>query len=162
MEPTNIIFLDIDGVMNTEHHLRRQQKETGTMKNRNWSPIACRHIMLLCKQFDACIVISSTWRIDHKMEELRSILKKNDIDPDLLIDTTPALVHEAKAGSFCRGDEIKRWLDENPCLNYVIIDDISPSEFLKDQQAHLVTVKPDKGFAVKQAAIKASEILSGN
>lgn len=162
MEPFNIIFLDIDGVVNTEHHLRWQKRQTGTMKNRNWSPVACRHIMLLCEQFDARIVISSTWRIDHEMHVLRSILDRNDINPELLIGATPILVHEAKAGSFCRGDEIKRWLEENAYRNYVIIDDLLPSEFLEEQHSNLVTVKPDKGFAVKQAAIKAGEILNGS
>lgn len=162
MEPSNIIFLDIDGVMNTEHHLRWQKRQTGTMKNRNWSPVACQHIMLLCEQFDARIVISSTWRIDHDPKELRGILEKNDINPDLMIGATPILVHEAEAGAFCRGDEIKRWLEENPHRNYVILDDLLPSEFLEEQHPHLVTVKPDKGFAVKQAAIKAGEILGGN
>lgn len=159
MGKTNIIFLDIDGVMNTEHHLRRQKLETGDMNNENWAPTACRHLILLCEQFNAQIVISSTWRIERDIQELRSILTLNDISPELLIGTTPILVHEAPPDTFCRGDEIKRWLSENSCRNYVIIDDISASEFLEEQQSHLVTVKPDKGFAISQAVVQAGEIL---
>ncbi|MDX1586143.1 MAG: HAD domain-containing protein [Balneolaceae bacterium] len=72
MSSENIIFLDIDGVLNTMHHLRRQKKETGKMSSNNWCPIACKHVTLLCEQFDAGIVISSTWRYNHSAEERNS------------------------------------------------------------------------------------------
>lgn len=157
---TNIIFLDIDGVLNTEAHLRRQ-KQTGNISNRNWSPIACRHISLLCKQFDARIVVSSTWRYSHTTDELREIFADNNIDPELVIGVTPDLMQEKQPQLFCRGDEIRLWLEENEYHTYVIIDDLPVSEFLKDQEPHFVLVKQDKGFAVKEAAVRAGEILSG-
>lgn len=162
MEPCNIIFLDIDGVMNTENYQYRHKLETGSTKNEHWSPIACRHLNQLCDQFNARIVFSSTWRTDKDVEELRKILAKNDIDPDLLIGITPDLEQEEQKDEFCRGDEIKCWLDENDCRNYVIIDDLPPSDFLESHRRHLVTVKPDTGLASKKAAEKAGEILSGN
>lgn len=162
MKPCNIIFLDIDGVMNTENCQYRHKLLTGSTKNEYWSPIACRHLTQLCEQFDARIIFSSTWRTDKDEEELRKILAKNDINPDLLIGITPDLEQEALAEKFCRGDEIKCWLDENSCRNYVIIDDLPPSDFLEIHRRHLVTVKPDTGFASKKAAEKAGEILSGN
>lgn len=92
--PCNIIFLDIDGVVNTMDYLRRQKQESGEMSNDNWCPIACKHIMLLCEQFDARIVISSTWRYNHTPEEFRDLLRDNDIDPDYMIGTTPALIYQ--------------------------------------------------------------------
>lgn len=159
MKTTNIIFLDIDGVMNTRQHLRRQKKKAGRISNTNWCPIACRHLNLLCEQFDAGIIVSSTWRYNHDIEELREFFADNNIAPELVIDATPSLIHEKSLGSFCRGDEIAGWLKENDCSTYVIIDDLQESQFLEEQQPHLVVVKQDIGFAEKEAAIKAGEVL---
>lgn len=161
MKATNIIFLDIDGVMNTHNYMRRQERETGKIVNEEWSPMACRHVKLLCKKFDARIVISSTWRIERDLQELRHILKNNNINPDLLIGTTPILAHEAP-DAFCRGDEIERWLDKHDYSDFVIIDDIPASESLEEQQSHLVIVDPDKGLAEKDAVKRAAKILDGN
>jgi len=166
----NIIFLDIDGVLNTEHHLRRQKVETGEISGSNWCPTACRHISLLCQQFYARIVISSTWRYNHSMESLRELLKKNEINPHYLVGLTPALIYMEGPDSYVRGDEIARWLEENGYLDpsastsaltstYVIIDDLSEKQFLKEQHPRLVRVHPDKGFAEKEAAVKAGKIL---
>lgn len=157
----NIIFLDIDGVLNTQKHLKRQHKETGHMSSLNWSPIACRHVSLLCDHYDARIVVSSTWRYNHNLDELRRFFTDNGIDPDLVIDSTPALIHEEQPGAFRRGDEIARWLEENDHGTYVIIDDLPESRFREEQQPYLVVVKQDKGFAEKQAAVRAGEILEG-
>lgn len=157
----NIIFLDIDGVLNTRRHLRRQKAETGKMSSNNWCPIACRHVTLLCEQFGGRIVISSTWRYDHTPEELRYLLKKNDIDPRFLVGITPALIHNEETGSFIRGDEIARWLKDHDYNNsqYVIIDDLPVDRFLKKQHHRLVRVHEPEGFAEKEAAVKAGKIL---
>jgi stringent starvation protein B len=114
---------------------------------------------LLCEQFDARIVISSTWRYSHSIDELREFFADNNINPELVIGVTPDLVYEEQPQSFCRGDEIRRWLEENEYHTYVIIDDLPASEFLKEQKPHLVVVKQDKGFSVKEAAVRAGEIL---
>lgn len=156
---TNIIFLDIDGVLNTRKHLQRQKQETGYMSSLDWSPIACRHVTLLCQQYDARIVVSSTWRYNHNLEELRQFFADNDIDPGLVSGTTPALIGERELGSYQRGEEIARWLEDHDCGTFVIIDDMPESQFLEEQQPHLVVVKQDKGFAEKQAAVRAAAIL---
>ncbi len=156
----NIIFLDIDGVMNTLQHLRSQKKKPGRVSNTNWCPTACRHVTLLCKQFDARIVVSSTWRYNHSIDELRTFFADNDIAPELVVDATPALMHEEPRRSLCRGDEIGRWLEENDYGTYVIIDDLPESQFLEEQQPHLVVVQQDMGFADKEAAARAGEILN--
>jgi len=155
----NIIFLDIDGVLNTRKHLARQKRKTGSMSSLNWSPIACRHVTLLCKQFDARIVISSTWRYNHTLDELRSFCADNEIAPELVLDTTPALIHEEQMGTYRRGDEIAGWLEDNDWGNYVILDDLPKAAFLNKQHPHLVQCQQDKGFAEKKLAIRAGDIL---
>lgn len=168
------IFLDIDGVLNTHHHLRRQKIETGSMHGSNWCPIASRHVRLLCEHYDARIVISSTWRYNLGLDDFRGLLKQNEIPPHYLAGTTPALIYMEGPGSYTRGDEIARWLKENgnysstspppstltSTLSYVIIDDMEQEQFLQEQRPRLVRVHPDKGFAEKEAAVRAAEILN--
>lgn len=158
----NIIFLDIDGVMNTYNQMWRQRRTTGNVINENWCPVACRNVKLLCEYFNARIVISSTWRIERDLQELRQILKDNNINPGLLVGTTPVLCHHERDDNLCRGDEIKQWLEENDCRSFVIIDDISASDFLEEQQENLIIVDPNAGLAEKEAVIKAGKIFNGD
>lgn len=102
----NIIFLEIDGVLNTRNHLRQQYKQAGETDISNWCPKACKYISLICDQFNTRIVISSTWRYDHSLSELRNIFKNNGISPGYIVDTTPALIYEEESADFCRGDDI--------------------------------------------------------
>lgn len=131
------------------------------MSSNNWCPIACRHITLLCEQFDAQIVISSTWRYNHTEDELQNLLESNGINPDFMLGVTPSLIHEEERLSVSRGDEITKWMQEieKSIDNYVIIDDMSKDRFREEQQSHLVQVQQDKGFANKEAAVKAGEVL---
>ena len=95
------------------------------------------------------------------MQELQHIMENNNLNPNLLIGTTPILAHEAPE-TFCRGDEIKQWLEENDWSSYVIIDDIPASNFLKEQEPHLVIVNPKEGLAKKEAMLTAANILDDN
>lgn len=131
------------------------------MSSNNWCPIACRHVTLLCEQFDAGIVISSTWRYNHSEEKLQNLLESNSINSDFMLGVTPSLIYEEERFSVSRGDEIAKWMQETEKSlgNYVIIDDMSKDRFLEEQQPYLVQVQQDKGFAEKEAAVKAGEIL---
>ena len=132
------------------------------MSSNNWCPIACRHVTLLCEQFNAGIVISSTWRYNHSREELQDFLKKNAIDPGFMLGVTPSLIYEEERISVNRGDEIAKWMEnfDDTVGSYVIIDDLPKDRFLQEQRPQLVRVHQDKGFAEKEAAIRASEILA--
>lgn len=134
------------------------------MSSNNWCPIACRHVTLLCEQFDAGIVISSTWRYNHTEEELQSLLESNEINPDFMLGVTPSLIYEEERLSVSRGDEIAKWMDafENAIRSYVILDDMPEDRFLEEQRPRLVRVHQDKGFAEKEAAVMAGEILAAD
>ena len=99
----NIIFTDIDGVLNP--HWRKK-----------WDKISIRIYNQVCKEFNLLPVITSTWRINHSKEELQIIFDNQGIEIPIY-DYTPNL-------DMCdRGLEIKSWLDSNECDNYVVIDD---------------------------------------
>jgi hypothetical protein len=97
-----IIFTDIDGVLNP-HWRTKWSKKSITLYNE------------LCKEYDLKPVITSTWRIAHTKEQLQDIFKFQGIEVDIY-DYTPIL-------GGARGLEIKEWLDNNDCDNFIIIDD---------------------------------------
>ncbi len=97
-----ILFTDIDGVLNP-HWRAKWSKKSITLYNE------------LCKEYDLKPVITSTWRIAHTKEQLQEIFKSQGIEIDIY-DYTPLL-------GGARGLEIKEWLDNNECDNFVIIDD---------------------------------------
>lgn len=99
----NIIFTDIDGVLNP--HWRTK-----------WSKNAIAIYNKICKEYNLYPVITSTWRTNHTIEQLQRIFDEQGITVKIY-DYTPQLDQKE------RGLEIKQWLDNNPCDNYVVIDD---------------------------------------
>jgi hypothetical protein len=104
-ERHNIIFLDIDGVIVT--------RET---RFRSFVPACMERLGRILEATDSRIVISSSWRNIHSMEQLRRMFAQHGIT-HRVIDRTGDLDH--------RGREIQQWLDNNPHLvrNFVVIDD---------------------------------------
>ena len=98
-----VIFTDIDGVLNP-HWRTKCKKSSIAIYNR------------VCKEFDLKPVISSTWRINHTIEELQKIFTEQGIDVTIY-DYTPNIDQTP------RGIQIKSWLDNNQCDDWVIIDD---------------------------------------
>jgi len=136
----NIIFLDIDGVLNCqEFYTRRQKSELGTYPLCEIDPWRIELLNDLCKKVDAKIVISSTWRMGRTTEELQNIFREVGFTGEI-IDCTPFYSHSESV----RGDEIRGWIKDNEKLldvenywdfhTYVIIDD--DSDMLLWQQRH--------------------------
>ena len=113
-----VIFLDIDGVLNNHAALKRRPQLDSD----------CVAVLsTLAELIDARIVISSTWRLFHTIEELRETLGKAGLfDPDRIIDMTPRLLdfHGDICVSQPRGVEIQAWLSAHPDVaRFVILDD---------------------------------------
>ena len=98
-----VIFTDIDGVLNP--HWRTK-----------WSKSAIVIYNRICKEYDLKPVITSTWRLNHTIDQLQRIFIEQGIEVTIH-DYTPHI----DQGD--RGLEIKSWLDKNQCDNWVIIDD---------------------------------------
>jgi hypothetical protein len=101
----NVIFTDIDGVLNLN-----------VGSSRAWSPSAIDIYDRICEEFDLKPVISSTWRTNHTKKELQRIFDYWGIQTPIY-DFTPILFNEP------RGVEIETWLRENPCDKWIVIDD---------------------------------------
>ncbi|TYP93998.1 hypothetical protein LX73_1716 [Fodinibius salinus] len=154
-----IIFLDIDGVLNTRNHLKRQKIKSGKVTNKDWDPTACKYISMLCEHYNARIVITSTWRHEYTVKQLEEFFESNNISPNFVKDVTSSYAPQPDEKNYCRGHEVKYWLQNNSSkkASYVIIDD--EATFLETQQEHLVKVDKNKGFSTKEAVTKASNIL---
>lgn len=109
-----VIFLDIDGVLNTSETLE---------KGIYIDPERANLIKKILKETGAKIILSSTWRfsplgIKAVQEAVGEVL---DITPN-------------NNGLTSRGNEIKQWLDSHPVEKYAIIDD--NVDMLKEQSPH--------------------------
>lgn len=154
-KPIKIIFLDIDGVLNSwdsrkvNIELSKHPEHYCDMPSR---PMIdnLNHII---DDTDAYIVISSTWRLLCGHTGMDYILYLCGVRPDRVIGITP----NTKMGGN-RGLDIQTWMDEHPNTaieSFVILDDNSD---MGELLPFLVLTDPDKGLT-KKDAIKAIKIL---
>jgi hypothetical protein len=124
-----VIFLDIDGVLNSRAWWRRRPSKEHRPHN-ELDPEAVARVQRLVDETGASIVISSTWRLLYKRLVLQSLLSAKGLRTRIS-GVTPAL----RSGP--RGLEIQRWLDTANLMpeahrpqSIVILDDDSDMEHL--------------------------------
>ena len=162
---TKYIFLDIDGVLNSEHTW--DDKITDNLNNQY-----LKNLRTIIEKTDAKIVLSSSWRtyFGEYSKEPRNIfaihlvtaLSKHNLK---LHDMTPFV-----KGQFSneRGLEIKTYMDQNNITDYVVIDDEEFSDFKKhlDMSRFIQTNFGDETTTIeneglnKKIAEKAIKILN--
>lgn len=113
-----VLFLDIDGVLNSVDFSQKQVRRSLLADTSQIDPVACAKIKNLVKAVpDLKIVISSTWRKLFSLEELTKELEAKGI-PSVIISATP-VIHNT-----IRGEEIKDWLKDHPEVSkFAIVDD---------------------------------------
>lgn len=114
-----IIFLDIDGVLNSRESITRKKDTHG---------IYCdlpdmehiKHLNKIIDDTDARVVISSCWRHSHTVFGLATILYLCGMRPNVVLDVTPRV-----RLSRSRGEEISKWLEDTHynIKGIVILDD---------------------------------------
>lgn len=170
----NILFLDFDGVLNTERYQTRCQAEGTPMADdfgALFDPEAVGHLKMIVDAIpELHIVIESSWKIEgidalREMWEARGLPGKIfDSTPDLLFDgLVSANLSDPDVMTRIEGEskvaEIRTWLVENvddEC-NYVILDD-TPL-FSKEIDSHFIHVNPHTGIT-KCDALKVIELLA--
>ena len=164
-----VIFLDIDGVLNTERHHEYCNKNNLANADEYgylFDPIAVRNLTKILNETGADIVISSSW----KYSGISSLLDMwNDRAlPGRVIDITPdsdsdeLLLHadlENMEFFDYKGSEIKEWLSKHgkKVSRYVILDD--EQEMLPEQRDNFVHINPVIGIS-EEDATKAIKILN--
>jgi hypothetical protein len=148
-----VIFLDIDGVLNSEEFLKNNQGEAIDRMN-------VSILKDIINKTGALIVMSSAWRLwfdDNMMPKegysqcLHDILREFDIK---IFGKTPDYsteeIRTSRTFSHVKAKEIIAWLNENQGVEkYVVIDDLD----LKNEEinAHLVRTNGQVGITEKDA-----------
>lgn len=100
-----IVFLDIDGVLNSralvERSLAPHAPGIGLL-----AEDAVARVERLCVDAGASIVVSSTWRLAFELPVLHEMLRAKGLATTTILDVTPMIPR--KRG---RGQEIQLWLD---------------------------------------------------
>lgn len=153
-----VIFLDFDGVLNSEQFIRALYRKEGPQGLiREFCPIATSNLMTILTEVpDAQIVVSSSWRLGTSLEELQQILFEHaGVPKGRVIGKTPV---DIKYGP--RGFEIQAWLDKHPeVTKFVIIDDDGDMQHLLP---FLVQTNTRRGLMIDEsdAAVRMLEPTS--
>lgn len=168
----NIIFLDIDGVLNNArycsvlNHLYGGNGYGGfdklklTTKTIKWDLYNVDLLKTLMDKTGAKIVISSTWRKTHSLNNFKQMFQVYGLKPRI-VGVTPdnsklgIYDHNVREGTGFRGAEVNAYLAANPDItDYVILDD--DGDFYPGQ--NLVRTDPEYGL-VDYDMLKAIDIL---
>lgn len=151
-----VIFLDIDGVLNSEEWDRHVQSFTYGARFNSCYLLSQEMILLLQNvvyQTNADIVLTSSWRTDIKaMDALKRQLSLYHLP---IRDTTLYSTYNTRA------DDINEWLGLHPSVHsYVIVDDTDDG-FTQDEllSTHFVQTTYACGLTPEEAA-EMIEVLS--
>lgn len=142
-----VIFLDIDGVLNTGEWLHRNMTFTGSLSEmpEEWwvgllDPSLVENLNDLIRQTGAEVVISSSWRRYNDPVTLQRVLEGAGFCGKVIGATV------ARFSSTPRGFAVREWLHENVGVeSFVILDDRSDVEPFS---AYHVKTEPDTGFHI--------------
>lgn len=142
-----IIFLDFDGVLNTEYYqglLQFQGKQWQDQYGAFFDPRAVRQLKRVIDTTGADIVVESSWKY-LGLEAMQELWRVRDL-PGRVIDITPSLT-----GNASKGEGISAWLSEYAThdTRYVIIDD--EYVVLDAQIPYFILTNPYEGLTEEQA-----------
>lgn len=133
-----IIFLDIDGVLNNTDALEAERCSMGegmwrgelTCEASGFDPENVKQLKRVLEIVPAHIVISSSWRRLHTLDQLRTVFENWGISRDRILGATP----QTRSGH--RGKEISLWIkmftrNGRKIKNWAIVDD--DTDFLPEQ-----------------------------
>ena len=168
----NVIFLDIDGVLNGYNP--RVDLFWSVLRKLHIKNIICIFydrmgirffklilLKILIRKTNAKIVLSSSlrrqWKLPYKQcgSTIKSLKRKCKILNINIFDITPKLY------GFDRGDEIKEWLKTNNVKNFVIFDD-ELFNFDKYYKNNLILTSKDgiiKGLSSEDTGLKIKHII---
>jgi hypothetical protein len=124
-----IIFLDIDGVLNSRQYITHMSDLFDDPKHQI-DPACVVRLNTITDTVGANIVVSSTWRkAFHSVYQLQECIASYGITGKV-VGMTPDFVAQQPSGLYVayghRGGEITAWMNDNLGVdNYIVIDDES-------------------------------------
>jgi hypothetical protein len=160
----NILFLDIDGVLNNRKSMAREPFTThfeGEVFLGQFDPACIERCNRIILEGKCDVVLSSTWRLNKRYDVTVRYFAKHGLHVDTFIGRTDrAFRIDSEGGRWSiRGDEIDWWLRERGDTRpFIILDDSS------DMAPHMGRlIQPDgvKGLLDKDvdAALKMLGVL---
>lgn len=105
-----ILFLDIDGVLNSNHFMRQRLEAGEKNVGHALDPDAVAQLQRIVDATGCSIVLSSTWRLIHTLADMRGrLIEAGMRSPVPLRDKTPNL--DTKGANGRRGSEVQAWID---------------------------------------------------
>lgn len=124
-----VLFLDIDGVLNSAEWMRAGHM---SMRSESWAemlcPEMCARLERVLSTTGAVIVLSTSWRIVQPADRIEAWLRERGAPSARIIDRTPGH-RELPSGVRLlgnkgrRGHEIQAWLNRHPCERFAVVDD---------------------------------------
>jgi hypothetical protein len=134
----DIIFLDVDGVLNPDKNERRDVFDPGCVRQMR---------RILDARPDAQVVFSTSWRVGYPFFVLGWYWCRHELPLNRAIARTPD-IHPDR-----RGEEIQQWLADAPRLapkrkirRYAVIDDETEPILKKIPRQHVFTCDPWHGL----------------
>ena len=142
-----VIFLDVDGVLNSESYCDWVMNNLGydngyggffppeakpRVEDVKWDPETVRVLQHIVEETGANIVMSSTWRHNFPLERFNDMFALYGAHFNI-ISATPSAPRRMSSFQGFRGDEVNQWLSEtiHDIESYVILDD--GVDFYEDQ-----------------------------
>lgn len=166
-----IIFLDFDGVLNTEHYQNYLYHEGKAWQDEHgafFDPEAVEQLRRIIETTHADIVVESSWKY-LGLEAMQEMWQVRNM-PGRVIDITPSTVSDSwllnanldeldPAMGHCKGMEIASWLSDHADKDtrYVIIDD--EYVIFDSQLPHFILTNPYDGIT-EDVANRAITILT--
>ncbi len=159
---TKLLFLDFDGVLNSDRNYRRLQMAAEPTRDEYGTLFDAKCVKRLREIIEATgaeIVVSSSWRYVHDIDNIRIMWAKRGL-PGIIKSYTPTDLLIDPMDNFVRGQEVEEWLkhsglDDRNC-RYAIIDD--ERQFLSHQLSHFVWTNPEIGLS-RDNVLEAIQIL---
>lgn len=132
-ENLKIIFLDIDGVLNSDEYFNNRVKEGLNHPLTEFDPLAVARLNKILEETDAKIVVSSDWRWTNNLD---TIFEEVGIK---------GKIYDRTGYRFgIRDEEVEDWLEKHNVVDYVIIDD--QHNFNKERKQHFFRTKYNDGL----------------
>jgi hypothetical protein len=144
-----VLFLDFDGVLNSERFYEACRNDAAmrlAAGSLGIDAAAVQHLNHIVERTGAQLVISSSWRRQRSLPQLRAALGDRGL-VGVVRDVTPL------SSGLGRGGEIHAWLQANPVAGFVVLDDLPPSSGLDDwwlrTDPHVGLTKGDRKRAIE-------------
>lgn len=162
-----IVFLDIDGVLNSDAYLKRigttaeevndqfdalgeqsSGPESYPLREKSLDPLAIQHLNSLLQETGAKVVLSTNWARKIPVQHIVALLECRGFEGEVF-GRTPR-----KMSLYSKGGEIALWLDQNRTHSFVILED----EHMDRYQNRTVHIDWREGLTAEHVQ-KAKEIL---